>query len=70
MGRTVLRLVPGGLSAPGALRLGEDPTLPEAAEALGIALTTTRSQLGQLFDKTGTRTQLALALRLARALDA
>lgn len=99
MGRMVLRLVPGGLSAPGAvrlvfasapaedpvgafrdrygltpreteiaLRLGEGETLPEAAEALGIALTTARSHLGQLFEKTGTRTQLALALLVARSL--
>lgn len=100
MGRMILRLVPGGLSAPGAVRLifapapAENPaqalrdrygltpreteialrlaageTLPEAAEALGIALTTARSHLGQLFDKTGTRTQLALALLVARALE-
>lgn len=100
MGRMILRLVPGGLSAPGAVRLifspapDENPehalrdrygltpretdialrlaageTLPEAAQSLGIALTTARSHLGQLFDKTGTRTQLALALLVARALD-
>lgn len=100
LGRMVLRLVPGGLSAPGAvrlifaaapddqperalrvrygltrretdiaLRLAAGETMPEAAEALGIALTTGRSHLAQLFEKTGTRSQLALALLVARTLE-
>jgi DNA-binding CsgD family transcriptional regulator len=41
-----------------ALRLGG---LPEAAASLGIALTTARSHLQHVFDKTGTRNQVALA---------
>lgn len=43
-------------------------TLPEAANHLGIELTTARTHLGRLFDKTGTRSQLALGLLAAREL--
>lgn len=52
-----------------AVRLGEGRTLPEAADALGIGLTTARTHLMRMFDKTGTRTQLALALLVARHLE-
>mgnify|MGYP000627661663 CR=1 FL=1 len=52
-----------------AVRLGEGETLPEAAAALGIGLTTARTHLARLFDKTGTRSQLALALLVARHLE-
>lgn len=52
-----------------AVRLGEGKTLPEAADALGIGLTTARTHLMRMFDKTGTRTQLALALLVARCLE-
>lgn len=44
------------------LRLG---SLPEAAATLGIALTTARSHLQHVFDKTGTRSQVALSQMLA-----
>ena len=52
-----------------AVCLGAGSTLPEAAAALGIGLTTARTHLMRLFDKTGTRSQLALALLVARQLD-
>jgi len=52
-----------------ALRLSRGQTLPEAAADLGIALTTARSHLARIFDKTGTRSQVALALRVSRRLD-
>jgi DNA-binding CsgD family transcriptional regulator len=52
-----------------AIGLGTGSTLPEAAAALGIGLTTARTHLVRLFDKTGTRSQLALALLVARHLD-
>lgn len=45
-----------------AARLG---SLPAAAAQLGIALTTARSHLQHVFDKTGTRNQVALAQMLA-----
>ena len=45
-----------------AVRLG---SLPAAAAELGIALTTARSHLQHVFDKTGTRNQVALAQLLA-----
>lgn len=88
---------PGGLSAPGAVRvtismaerggaldafarrhgltpreadiaacLGRGMALPEIARQFGISLTTARTHLGRLFDKTGTRSQLSLALLVAR----
>lgn len=44
-----------------ALRLGG---LPAAGASLGIALTTARSHLQHVFDKTGTRNQVALAQML------
>lgn len=44
------------------LRVG---SLPAAAGELGIALTTARSHLQHVFDKTGTRNQVALAQMLA-----
>lgn len=90
---------PGGMGAPGAVRLTFSPapdpdplatlvrdfaltprerdialalsrgeTLPEAATRLGIGLTTARSHLQRLFDKTGARHQTALALMVARRL--
>lgn len=90
-------LLPGGPSAPGAVRLrivaqtrpdpaqslsrrfgltrreaeiailiGAGLTLPEAAQRLGIGLTTAKTHLGRLFDKTETRSQLALGLLVAR----
>lgn len=92
---------PGGISAPGAVRLtirrqvDHDPlarlarrygltareaevaaclasgmTLPEAAAQLGIELTTARTHLGRLFDKTDTRSQLSLGLLAERELRA
>jgi DNA-binding CsgD family transcriptional regulator len=92
-----LDITPGGVSAPGAVRitfrqlvqvaplvalrhrygltereaeialhLAQGLALPEAAEHLGIRLTTARTHLGRLFEKTDTRSQLALALRVAR----
>lgn len=97
LGRLRFAVSPGGLSAPGAVRvtisalspghplcefvrrhgltpreatiaehLGRGRTLPEAARDLGISLTTARTHLGRLFDKTDTRSQLALALLVAR----
>lgn len=45
-------------------------TLPEVAERLGISLTTARTHLSRLFDKTGTRTQLQLGLLVHRWLAA
>lgn len=96
LGRFRFAVSPGGLSAPGAVRvtisaasltdplsefarrhgltpreatiaghLGRGMTLPEVARQLGISLTTARTHLGRLFDKTDTRSQLALALRVA-----
>mgnify|MGYP001298755389 CR=1 FL=1 len=44
-------------------------TLPEAAIHLGVELTTARTHLGRLFDKTDTRSQLSLGLLAARALN-
>ena len=41
--------------------------LPDAARALGVALTTVRKQLQALFRKTETDRQAALALALSRA---
>lgn len=95
-----LDITPGGVSAPGAVRitfcrlvrvaplvalrrrygltereaeiaqhLAQGLGLPEAAEHLGIQLTTARTHLGRLFEKTGTRSQLALALRVAREMS-
>ncbi len=52
-----------------AVTIGEGRTLPEAAAGLGIGLTTARTHLMRIFDKTGTRTQLALALLVARRLE-
>ncbi len=46
--------------------IGEGMTLPEAAERLGIALSTARTHLGRIFDKTDTRNQTALGLLVAR----
>jgi DNA-binding CsgD family transcriptional regulator len=100
LGSLRIAVMPGGTSAPGAVRLTIDPlpeaapvallagryrltpretdiavclgqgrTLPEAADALGIGLSTARTHLMRIFDKTGTRTQLALALLIARHLD-
>ena len=43
-------------------------TLPEAASHLGVELTTARTHLGRLFDKTDTRSQLSLGLLAAREL--
>ncbi|MBU3030304.1 helix-turn-helix transcriptional regulator [Paracoccus marinaquae] len=93
LGRINVALLPGGRSAPGAVRLrisraseaeprtrlarafGLTPrecdiacllasgcSLPEAAERLEISLTTARTHLSRLFDKTDTRTQLQLGL--------
>ena len=95
-----LDITPGGVSAPGAVRitfcqlvrvaplvalrrrygltereaeialhLAQGLGLPEAAEHLGIRLTTARTHLGRLFEKTDTRSQLALALRVAREMS-
>lgn len=95
MGRLTLRLVPGGRSGRGAVRIRAEITpdqpvevlmarrrgltareteiavllatglaLPEIAARLGISLTTARTHLGHLFDKTETRTQVRLALFL------
>ena len=100
LGAYLLAVLPGGRSAPGAVRIRfsaapeVDPiaafrrrhglteretqvasllargcTLPDIAELLGIGLTTARTHLGRLFDKTGTRTQLSLALYIARAVE-
>lgn len=52
-----------------ALLISKGLGLPEASERLGIGLTTARTHLGRLFDKTGTRSQLALALLLVRRLS-
>ena len=52
-----------------AVHLGDGLTLPEIADALDIRLTTARTHLTRIFDKTGTRTQLALALLAARELE-
>ena len=51
-----------------ALLLAAGCGLPEIGGRLGIGLTTARTHLGRLFDKTGTRSQLALALLLSRRL--
>lgn len=49
-----------------AALLGDGKVLPEIARDLGVSLTTARTHLGHLFDKTGTRNQLSLALLVAR----
>jgi DNA-binding CsgD family transcriptional regulator len=51
-----------------AVALAAGLTLPEAAEAQGIGLTTARTHLSRLFDKTDTRSQVRLALLLQRTL--
>ena len=45
-----------------ACLIAQGCALPEAADRLGISLTTARTHLSRLFDKTGTRTQLQLGL--------
>lgn len=50
-----------------ALLLLSNRTLKEAADTMGIALTTAKSQLQSLFAKTGTRRQSELMVKLARA---
>lgn len=52
-----------------ACLLARGCTLPEIADLLRIGLTTARTHLGRLFDKTDTRTQLALALYVARSVE-
>lgn len=52
-----------------ACLLAQGCALPDAAERLAISLTTARTHLSRLFDKTGTRTQLQLGLLVQRRLE-
>jgi DNA-binding CsgD family transcriptional regulator len=51
-----------------AARIFEGEGLRPAAEALGMGVTTARTHLQRIFDKTGTRKQAELVRMLARAL--
>ena len=59
----VFRLTPA--EARVAVLIGAGCTAPQAAEALGLSLTTVRTHLGRSFEKIGVNSQVALAKLLA-----